>query len=682
MNIHEAKQYILEHCDSYFKPAKRKGYVCPICQSGEGKKGTGITKKDATHYTCWTGCYTNADIFEIVGKQHNLPDFTQQLNFLCSYFNILLNNEQTTHRTYNTQERRVGPNRSELHTGQNLTKPDFTAFFTEANKHLADTTYHRGISIETLNRFNVGYVANWKNPELPHTPPSNRLIIPTSKYSYVARATEQQDERYRILKTKHTHIFNLQALTTATQPIFVVEGEIDALSILDLGFEAIGLGGLSAIPKLQEEIHKVKPKQPVIIALDADREGEKASIRLNEQKDTLPAYLHFTHPKTLYLGQKDASEALNANKQGFKDQLQATIAKAKQEADKLETEAKETYRQQNAVSAYMDNFLTLIQSRNTQELHTGFHSIDNLLDGGLYAGLYICGAVSGNGKTTLTLQIADNLAHAGQDVLIFSLEMAKEELIAKSISRLTCLIDTEELATSVHASTTRSILNGAKYNTYSKTQRDLILKGIYRYKTEYADHIFIKEGVGNVGTEQIKQAVAEFMQIYKKAPVIIVDYLQILAPADPRGTDKQNMDKSVLELKRLSRDYNTPVIGISSYNRANYLEPVNLASGKDSGNLEYTADVLLGLQFKGMDYEAGETEKERLKRIRELNETNTLKARRGEPVQMELKVLKNRNGRKGTTVLNFHPMFNYFTDTEPEETDDTNLTSYDLYGKD
>ena len=51
-------------------------------------------------------------------------------------------------------------------------------------------------------------------------------------------------------------------------------------------------------------------------------------------------------------------------------------------------------------------------------------------------------------------------------------------------------------------------------------------------------------------------------------PVVIIDYLQILAPTDIRATDKQNTDKAVLELKRISRDYSVPIIGISSFIQA------------------------------------------------------------------------------------------------------------------
>ena len=43
-----------------------------------------------------------------------------------------------------------------------------------------------------------------------------------------------------------------------------------------------------------------------------------------------------------------------------------------------------------------------------------------------------------------------------------------------------------------------------------------------------------------------------------------------------------------------------PVLGISSFNRDNYNNPVGMQSFKESGAIEYSSDVLIGLQFKGV----------------------------------------------------------------------------------
>lgn len=60
----------------------------------------------------------------------------------------------------------------------------------------------------------------------------------------------------------------------------------------------------------------------------------------------------------------------------------------------------------------------IADSVNTPCISTGFAMLDEALDGGLYEGLYIVGAISSLGKTTLVTQIADQVASKGQDVLI------------------------------------------------------------------------------------------------------------------------------------------------------------------------------------------------------------------------------------------------------------------------
>ena len=261
--------------------------------------------------------------------------------------------------------------------------------------------------------------------------------------------------------------------------------------------------------------------------------------------------------------------------------------------------------------------------------------------------MYIVGAISSLGKTTIITQIADQIARAGTDVLIFSLEMARAEIMAKSISRHTLQSVLATGGDIRNAKTARGITTGKRYIDYSQTERDLINNAIMEY-SQYAQNIYISEGVGDIGAEQIRQTVAQHILYTGKTPVVIIDYLQILAPYSERATDKQNTDKAVMELKRISRDYKTPVIGISSFNRANYKEAVTMEAFKESGAIEYSSDILIGLQLKGAgkkDFDANE-------------------AKRKDPREIELVILKNRNGRTGDSLsFNFYPLFNYFEET-------------------
>lgn len=671
MNREEARQYIIERGRDYLTPDKSgKGFICPICGSGSGRNGTGITTKDGVHYTCWAGCFTNADIIDIIGLQTGQTDYNSKLQAAAAEFNISI---ESYHRSspqedfapvaaYQKQTESKRYTQDSIHnsaytTAQEEAEPDYTSFFLQANKAIGKTAYHRGLTLETINRFKLGYVAEWKHPKAPKAPASPRLIIPISKHSYLARDTRAElapeQAKYAKSKVGKVRIFNSRALYEAQKPVFVVEGELDALSIIDVGGEAVALGSTANKRALLTMLESQKPAQPLIIAMDNDDAGSKTNRELTEGLERLKIPFYRIDVAQPY---KDANEALNADRDAF--------TAAVEQAENIEAETLEAEREQlrrEAVAFSLPDFLKNIEeSKRAAFIPTGFAPLDNLLDGGLYAGLYVVGAISSLGKTTFCLQIADQIAQAGHDVLVFSLEMARNELIAKSVSRLTLIRDLEENNSTANAKTTRGILTGTRYADYNQTERELIARSIADYGT-YAQNLYITEGIGNVGVEEIRDKVEKHIKLTGKAPVIVIDYLQIIAPTDVRATDKQNTDKAVLELKRLSRDYSIPVIGISSFNRDNYTAPVNMASFKESGAIEYSSDVLIGLQYSGMDYQEGEADKAREKRLRELMKSVIADGKNGKPQKIQVKILKNRNGSKGDTLLDFYPMFNYFT---------------------
>lgn len=690
MNREEARQYIIQRGKEHLAPDRsKKGFICPICGSGSGNKGTGITTKDGVHFTCWTGCFTNADIIDIIGLENGLTDYNDKLQAAAREYNITIESyhrstaqedfaeaERQERREYQKQAKSKRFTQDNIHntaytSQQAEEEPDYTDFFLQAAKNIGKTDYHRGLSRSTLDAFQVGYMESWKHPKTesnPNVTPSPRLIIPTSKHSYLARDTRAdltpQQAQYAKSKVGKVRIFNSRAIETATSPLFIVEGEIDAMSIYDVGGDALGLGSMGNVKRLLSMLETTKPSQPLIIALDNEKDPviqakvEKAVAELSEglKRLDIPFYrIDIAQPY------KDANEALNADREAFR----AAVNRAKAQVEDAEAAAMEAEREElkrEAVAYSLPSFLKDIEnSKKAAFIPTGFSPLDNVLDGGLYAGLYVVGAISSLGKTTFCLQVADQIAAAGHDVIVFSLEMARNELIAKSVSRLTLIKDLEENGSTAHAKTTRGILTGTRYADYSQTEKELIQRSIASY-AEYAKNIYIVEGVGNVGIEEIRDKVQKHIKLTGKAPVVLIDYLQIIAPADMRATDKQNTDKAVLELKRLSRDYAIPVIGISSFNRDNYTAPVNLASFKESGAIEYSSDVLIGLQYEGMDYQEGEADKAREKRIRELMKDAVEAGKAGKAQKIQVKILKHRNGSKGDALLDFYPMFNYFTD--------------------
>lgn len=336
---------------------------------------------------------------------------------------------------------------------------------------------------------------------------------------------------------------------------------------------------------------------------------------------------------------------------------------------------KELYLRTSAKN-YVQSFLDgVTASIDTPAIPTGYDELDKVLEGGLYEGLYFIGAISSLGKTTYVLQMADQIAQQGQDVLVFSLEMARSELMAKSISRLTFLNALEKgLPSNGYAKTTRGITAGKRYAGYKEDEKKLIQNSVIEY-SRYADNLYIHEGVGTIGADEIRKTVEHHIKYTGNTPVVIIDYLQILAPEDPRATDKQNTDNAVLKLKRLSRDHKLAVIGISSFNRENYTNAVSMTSFKESGAIEYSSDVLIGLQFRKQREVDEHNRTKKANEPRLIVDADAEKAKN--PRELELKILKNRNGATGGSIdYDFYPLFNYFVEKETNKPKPTQSNTF------
>ena len=296
----------------------------------------------------------------------------------------------------------------------------------------------------------------------------------------------------------------------------------------------------------------------------------------------------------------------------------------------------------HSATAYIDTLLSedIKKLQDAGSRKTGFKQLDKLAKG-IYSGLYVLAATSSLGKTTLALQIADNLAEAGHEVLFFSLEQSRLELITKSFSRM-LKQETGETITSL------TLRTGADQENL-KAAAEL-------YKAKLGDRMNIIEGNFNCDADYIAEYIKSYSKLNNSRPVVFIDYLQIMQPPqDARGlTAKDATDRTITALKRLSRDYGLTVFVISSVNRANYMQPIDFEALKESGGIEYTADVVWGLQLECLNdeiFSKKENIKEKRERIREAKAAN--------PREIELVCLKNRYG-----VSNFTCSFEYRPDCD------------------
>ena len=322
---------------------------------------------------------------------------------------------------------------------------------------------------------------------------------------------------------------------------------------------------------------------------------------------------------------------------------------------------------------------------------SGFAKLDAKLDGGfLGEQLIFLGAISSLGKTSFALQIATQIAESGKDVLIFSLEMSKDELNAKTISRYTYLQTESEKALQDYRLTTRDILTGRIGGVAMGEATDYegqVYVNAYKAATKIAGNVHIWVGENDVDVDKLREIVDVHIRATRRRPFVVLDYLQILQPSeDARTSDKRLLtDYDVTRLKVVSRDFHIPVLVISAFNRISYYDPVSMCSFRESSGIEYSSDILLGMQYKGMDYkkslipvkddEDGGKQKAKLvfesktdhdNRVRALLDDMDERGAIGGELPIELKILKNRNGSKGTLSYNFLPKYNYYYETEHE----------------
>lgn len=183
----------------------------------------------------------------------------------------------------------------------------------------------------------------------------------------------------------------------------------------------------------------------------------------------------------------------------------------------------------------------------------------------------------------------------------------------------------------------------------NETPDDITLRAIEEYSNKIASNEIIEECDFSFNIETIREYIQDYIATTNERPTIIIDYLQILAPSNPKLTDKQQVDYDITSLKKLSRDFKIPIIVISSFNRGNYSVNAGFEAFKESGAIEYTADVLLTMQLKILADEKQHTPDE----IRE--------AKKKIPREVQLVCLKNRNGKSNFVInYDFNPVFNAF----------------------
>ena len=228
--------------------------------------------------TCFCfSCGARYDIFKLIGVDFGISDFRGQVEKACELFRV--SSEDAEAVTRNIRERET----ARAQKREPKAKRTFEKLFAYCRARIKETDYcrRRGLSDEIVEKAGLGYHPKFQVNKDGDTWPV--VIIPVDEHHFVARNTDPEADKNnrfhassgdRVLYTKFSGVEN------SKHPTWIVEGEIDALSVADAGGEAIALGSTKNVPKLLCYLKEDPPQAPLVLFLDSDDMGRKAQQEL------------------------------------------------------------------------------------------------------------------------------------------------------------------------------------------------------------------------------------------------------------------------------------------------------------------------------------------------------------------------------------------------------------------
>ncbi len=267
--------------------------------------------------------------------------------------------------------------------------------------------------------------------------------------------------------------------------------------------------------------------------------------------------------------------------------------------------------------------------QNQEEIRgvpTGFKQLDNKLAGLQKSDLIILAARPSCGKTSLALDIVRHAAVKQKvPTLVFSLEMSNQQLVDRMLA--------------AHANVDAWKLRTGKLNLENEF---LLIRDSLGPLSEAP--IYVDDQPANNIMKM--RSVARRLKMEKGLGLIVVDYLQLMAPSNP-NKHSDNMVNQVTEisraLKQLAREMNVPVLALSQLSRAVEQRGgrPRLSDLRDSGSIEQDADVVMFIHKE-----------------EKYNENP------GKATPVEILIEKHRNGPTGMVNLMFNSVQSTFIETD------------------
>lgn len=242
------------------------------------------------------------------------------------------------------------------------------------------------------------------------------------------------------------------------------------------------------------------------------------------------------------------------------------------------------YRVADLLTDSIDRIEKVIKSHQGYTgLPTGYHKLDEMLSGFQFSDMIILAARPSVGKTAFALNVAANVAiREKKSVLIFSLEMAKEQLV----QRLLCMIG------KIDSKRLRSGFLATK-------EFDKLIPAADKLSTA---NIYIDE-TPNISVLELRSK-ARRHAAQHGIDLIVIDYMQLMSSGSRVESRQLEISEISRSIKGIARELNVPVLALSQLSREAEKDDggtPKLSHLRESGAIEQDADVVLMLSRPPMD---------------------------------------------------------------------------------
>ena len=640
--------------------ARKSGYICPVCGNGTGKDGDGLTVKEydwGYNYRCFGKCGANYTAVDLLKEYYGVKEMKEIAEKAAEQF----------HFSFNENKKIVEPMSKQVTESP---QKDYSEFYQLAQNQLAEFIESqggkfRGLSLEDFRAVGAGIATETDLKSVGENIPARRrcLILPYSKHRFLMRSISDNPKVKRgNTGGKKTEIYNPYGVNFE-KPVFVVEGEIDAMSIHKAGFPAVALGGAGEYKILIRNLESLKNANKaavsVILMFDNNDGGtgqkDATAAKSGLLKEGYKAVNFILSLKEKY----DSNEFLQKDFEGFQKRLQEIYTQATADFKKMESERMKAAGIEILADVF-DELDAMSDKLKGNLLKWGFPALDEKLP--MLPGCYLLGALPSLGKTTLALNVAGNICEQGEAVLYISYEPTSKQIAAKNLAGYwfkKIWNNHRDNRLTEKVPTAAQIMLGRYSGMFSFEEMKVVREEL---KAKRRNFYFLQ------GRKDTAQDLISKIKPYVDNGVkfIVVDYIQLIKGTDTTKTAREQIDETIKELQIFQSDNNLVILFISSFNRENYRNYACLEAFKESGGLEFTADGILALQ---LEYKKGESR---------ISTEKFQEKKQMQPRDMELVCLKNRFGIDFTDKFAYHSAHETFI----EKTADSENATDDEIDKD